>query len=117
MRPKSHTGELEPEAVLTHSLNPFSLDYSVHFFSPMLFFPHFIIQHFHLYSELKKEQMKTKINSNLNSTGSFSSIFSFLVLLFIYKVYIGKKLYLSRTSFFHSTRISLFNMIPLNNLF
>ena len=37
MRAKSHTWELEPEAVLTHSLNPFSLDYSVHFFSPVLF--------------------------------------------------------------------------------
>lgn len=33
---------------VTHSLNPFSLDYSVHFFSPVLF-SHFITQYFYLF--------------------------------------------------------------------
>lgn len=38
MRPRSHTGKLIPDVVLTHRLNPFSLDYSVHFFMPVVFF-------------------------------------------------------------------------------
>lgn len=59
MRPKSHTGELEPEAVLTHSLNPFSLDYSVHFFSPMLFFPPF---HHTAFSPLFRAKERTNEN-------------------------------------------------------
>lgn len=38
MRPKCHMGKLESEVVLTHSPNPFSLDYRVHFFMPVAFF-------------------------------------------------------------------------------
>ena len=74
MRPKSHTGELEPEAVLTHSLNPFSLDYSVHFFSSLFF--SFISSYFHLSSELKKEKNENKngLKSQLSRV-FFSSIF------------------------------------------
>lgn len=70
MRAKSHTRELEPEAVLTYSLNPFPLDYSVHF-SHLFFSSHFITQYFYLSSELRKEKVKTKINSDVNSAVFF----------------------------------------------
>lgn len=57
MRAKSHTRELETEEVLAHSLNPFSLDCSVHFFSPVLFlsFHHTVFLSLFIVKEGKNE--------------------------------------------------------------
>lgn len=79
MRPKCHTGELEPEAVLANSLNSFSLDYSIHFFSSLLFL-HFIILYFHLFSELKMEKIKIKIQVSIGQDLFFHQFSGFQVL-------------------------------------
>lgn len=60
MRPKCHKGELEPEVVLTHTLNSFSLDYSVHFFMLVAFFPF----HYIAFSPLVRAQEGKNINKN-----------------------------------------------------
>lgn len=53
-------GKLEPEVVLTHSLNPFSLDYSVHFFMPVAFFPF----HYIVFSPLVRAKEGKNVNKN-----------------------------------------------------
>lgn len=55
-------GELEPEVVLNFntSLNSFSLDYSVHFFMPLAFFPF----HYIAFSPLVRAQEGKNVNKN-----------------------------------------------------